>query len=465
MALQVYQPEEMQRIGGGRGGSDGADEFAGLGGSFAANEGSGEFMARYLQERIKGMKRATVSPKVNEMRAMSSPEFALAQALGIKTSYSGMAGTDVTSARKTLDSDNSLTTRSQKEEAQKNIDKFRRYNRNTPLNPALRAAGLPGKDEPEFAGPTGSQSAFDEIQRRFGSGETKRNTEIPQSRTPGQGGAPTPTIPSSGDQAATPPSTRDAQNATRAPIGAPAIGAAGESEPNSTPVAQTTKGPRLDTSRRPMGDADDRSLAGTYLGGQVARRLEDSQTRAALSDSAKQNRVNALRAQDGRPEIDFDSEKPKLDKNAIYTAPDQERREAIKMKYDKQAGDYAWKQKQNKRLFGNEYGPDKGETRALQERLKTPRLVPLGGYDEDGVPVGPMTNKPAASQEEYDARIKKFDEDGERNKAAARQKKLEADAIKAAQERFPVKDKGKPTERGFAGPQPRYLGNGVIRRV
>ena len=76
-----------------------------------------------------------------------------------------------------------------------------------------------------------------------------------------------------------------------------------------------------------------------------------------------------------------------------------------------------------------------------------------------------MTNRPAQSQAELEDRAQKFAADGERNRAAREQKKAEDFAVKERQQRFPVKDKGKPTERGYSGPQPRYLGGGTIRRV
>ena len=76
-----------------------------------------------------------------------------------------------------------------------------------------------------------------------------------------------------------------------------------------------------------------------------------------------------------------------------------------------------------------------------------------------------MTNKPAQNQAELEERAAKYAADGERNRAAKEEGKIQAYREKRDTERFPVKDKGKPTERGYAGPQPRYLGGGVIRRA
>lgn len=235
MALQVYQPEEMRRIGGGR--SEG-DDFAGLGGSFAASGGGGEFLASYLQNRISGLNRSTVSPRVNQMRVMKSPEFALAKTLGVSTAYnSGGSQVDVGGAKRDLGS----MSPSAREDAQKRLDSFRQKNANVPMNPALEATGFNPVREQDYAGPdVATQNAFDKIQKKFGRG-SERKAEIPQTRTPAQGGQPIPTIPApaSNDQAATPPSVRDAQNATRAPIGASEVGGSQVEKENasSSPVA------------------------------------------------------------------------------------------------------------------------------------------------------------------------------------------------------------------------------------
>jgi len=408
MALQVYQPEEMRRIGGGR--SEG-DDFAGLGGSFAASGGGGEFLASYLQNRISGLNRSTVSPRVNQMRVMKSPEFALAKTLGVSTAYnSGGSQVDVGGAKRDLGS----MSPSAREDAQKKLDSFRQKNANVPMNPVLEAAGFNPVREQDYAGPdVSTQNAFDEIQRRFGRGP-ERKSEIPQTRTPEQGGAPTPTIPSPGDQAATPPSVRDAQNATRAPIGAaPTVGAGGsDSLPATTPSKETTKGQRLDTAR--IGDTVD---------------AQENATRALDSaGSAEEKMAIAER------------------RNAA-----QDEREKVKMGYDREVRTQANIAERNKRFFGNPSGPDGGKSFA--DREKPPALSPVGGYEEryvvgqrggdpdaprgtpgymekENVPFGPMTNRPAATKQEADQRIAKFNAEGDaqkqRNKDAAAKKAQDA---------------------------------------
>jgi hypothetical protein len=403
MALQVYQPEEMRRIGGGR--SEG-DDFAGLGGSFAASGGSGEFLASYLQNRISGLNRSTVSPRVNQMRVMKSPEFALAKTLGVSTAYnSGGSQVDVGGAKRDLGS----MSPSAREDAQKRLDSFRQKNANVPMNPALDAAGFNPVREQDYSGPdVTTQNAFDEIQRRFGRG-SERKAEIPQTRGSAQGGQSIPTIPASDDQAATPPSVRDAQNATRAPIGAPAVGAGGsqtlDSLPATTPSRETTKGTRLDTAR--IGDTVD---------------AQENATRSLDSaGSAEEKMAIAER------------------RNAA-----QDEREKIKMGYDREVQTQANIADRNKRFFGNPAGPDGG--RSFANREKPSALSPVGGYEEryvvgqrggnqeaprgtpgymekENVPVGPMTNRPAATQQEANQRIAKFNAEGDaqkqRNKDAA----------------------------------------------
>lgn len=127
----------MRRIGGGRG--SGGSDFAGLGGSFAG-PGS-EFTGAYLQNRISGMNRATVSPRVNQKRVMASPEFALAKTLGISTPYnSGGSQVDVQEARRTLN--NPYSTRMDREYAQAGMDRYNEKAANAPRNPVMAVAGL-----------------------------------------------------------------------------------------------------------------------------------------------------------------------------------------------------------------------------------------------------------------------------------------------------------------------------------
>lgn len=349
MALSpAYSPEEMRRVGGGRGES--RDDFAGLGGAFAG-PGS-EFVGSYLQNRLKGMNRATVSPRVNQMRVMASPEFALAKTLGISTPYnSGGSQVDVQGARQRMNSPSSM----ERDAGQAQMDKFQQRAAGAPRNPVMSAAGLAaandaiGQDD-SYSGPVPSQSGFDEIQKRFGRPQEKI---APVSTTPTAPSAPTPTIPASGDQAATPISPQEARDATKAPIGAELPATSGEApstKPSATtPSKETTKGPRLDTQRI----ADDNLPPLQPLG---------AATRGGTITGAE------------------------------------------------------------------------------------PRLP--GGSGAERI----MTNKPAQSQAELEQRAAKYAADGERNRAAKEEGKIQAYREKRDTERFPVKDKGKPTERGYAGP-------------
>lgn len=190
MALQVYQPEEMRRIGGGRGGGE---EFAGLGGSFAGP--SSRFVGEYLQNRLSGMNRATVSPRVNQRRVMASPEFALAKTLGISTPYnSGGSQVDIQGAKQRLNSPSAM----ERDAAQSQLDKFDKRAAQTPLNPVLEGAGFSRVKPQEYAEPD-NQGAANAVQEMFGAGKVERKQEIPQTRPTEGGGspAPTPTIPGS----------------------------------------------------------------------------------------------------------------------------------------------------------------------------------------------------------------------------------------------------------------------------
>jgi hypothetical protein len=456
----IPQPEAMRRIGGGR--RSGGDDFAGLGGSFAG-PGS-EFTASYLQNRISGMSRATVSPRVNQRRAMASPEFALAKTLGISTPYnSGGSQVDVQGARQTLS--NPYSTRMDREYAQAGMDRYNQKAANAPRNPVMAVAGLaaPGDaiQADDYAGPTGSQSAFDSIQERFGKPQQKI---APVSTTPGAtgGGAPQPTQGApSGDQAAVPMSPQAARDATKAPIGAELPATSGEPESRRTPTQETTKGPRLDTYRGPTPTGN----AGTFRGGQEARAAADANRAGAMSPQAQMQRANAYRKEQGMDEVDFAGQEPRYDQagindanarrdtavNAMSGTRDAEKRmdlakdvnraqddrEAIKKGFNDESELLANKQAENQRMFGNPYGPDGGES--FRQKEKAPELAPLGGYDEkivsgarggnpdakrgeagymekETVAVGPMTNKPASSQAEYDQRTKAFADAGEKQK-------------------------------------------------
>jgi hypothetical protein len=64
----------------------------------------GRFGAKYLQARLYGMSKATVNPRVNQMKTMNSPEFAAAKAMGLSVPYSsgGESMVDVTGAERDL---------------------------------------------------------------------------------------------------------------------------------------------------------------------------------------------------------------------------------------------------------------------------------------------------------------------------------------------------------------------------
>ena len=457
----IAQPEAMRRIGGGRG--SGGDDFAGLGGSFAG-PGS-EFTGAYLQNRISGMNRATVSPRVNQRRVMASPEFALAKTLGISTPYnSGGSQVDVQEARKTLN--NPYSTRMDREYAQAGMDRYNQKAANAPRNPVMAVAGLatPGdaiQADEGYAGPTGSQSAFDGIQERFGKPQQKI---APVPTTPGAtgGGAPQPTQGApSGDQAAVPMSPQAARDATKAPIGAELPATSGEPESRRTPTQETSKGPRLDTYRGPTPTGN----AGTFKGGQEARAAADANRAGAMSPQAQMQGANAYRKQQGMDEVDFAGQEPKYDQAGINETnarqgaavqamgntrdagkkmafaeernKAQDDREAIKKGFNEESELLASNRAANERMFGNPYGPDGGES--FRQKEKAPELAPLGGYDEkivsgarggnpdvargqagymekETVAVGPMTNKPASSQAEYDQRTKAFADAGEKQK-------------------------------------------------
>jgi len=489
----IAQPEAMRRIGGGRGSGGGGDDFAGLGGSFAG-PGS-EFAASYLQNRLSGMNRATVSNAVNQKRVMSSPEFALAKTLGISTPYnSGGSQVDVQGARKTLN--NPYSTRMDREYAQAGLDRYNQKAANAPRNPVMAVAGLaaPGDaiQADDYAGPTGSQSAFDSIQERFGKPQQKI---APVPTTPGAtgGGAPQPTQGApSGDQAAAPISPQAARDATKAPIGAELPATSGEPESRRTPTKETTKGPRLDTYRGPTPTGN----AGTYKGGQEARAAADANRAGAMSPQAQMQRANAYRKGQGMDEVDFAGQEPKLDNDTINNTiarqeaagvamgrtrdagermalarernQAQEDREAVKKDFNDKSSQLDFERRRANKVYGNPYGPDGGESRRLSE--KPPELAPLGGYEEkivsgarggnpdakrgeDGymeketVAVGPMTNKPASSQAEYDQRTKAFADAGEK------QKQDNADAANRKKQAAQQKNVDELNKK-YAGPGP-----------
>jgi hypothetical protein len=250
-------------------------------------------------------------------------------------------------------------------------------------------------------------------------------------------------------------------------------------EPTKTPVKETSKGPRLETSKGPRplpfrdvyptGGPADKGVtyqgwsvgsgdfgpadpnAGSYKGGQEARAASDKRASSFMSPQAQMQRVNAYRKQEGMDEIDFEGQEPKLDHDTIDRTiarqeaagvamsrtrdagermalsreilAAQEDREGVKKDFNEKSQLLDFERRRNNRLFGNPYGPDNGESRRQSER--PPELAPLGGYkrlegsilaEGDGMAVGPMTNKPASSQAEYEQRMEAFKEAGVRQR-------------------------------------------------
>ena len=236
-------------------------------------------------------------------------------------------------------------------------------------------------------------------------------------------------------------------------------------EPTKTPVKETSKGPRLDTFRdvnpNPTGGPASKGVtyrgpsgygdfgpadpnAGSYKGGQEARAAADKRASSFMSPQAQMQRSNDYRKQQGMDEVDFAGQQPKYDQAGINDAnarqatantamsrtrdaedrmalaaernKAQDDREKIKKGFNEESQLLATKQAANKNMFGNPYGPDGGES--FRQKEKSPELAPLGGYDmlgrgsKEGMAVGPMTNKPASSQAEYEQRTKAFDEAG-----------------------------------------------------
>jgi len=260
-------------------------------------------------------------------------------------------------------------------------------------------------------------------------------------------------------------------------------------EPAKTPVKETSKGPRLDTFRdvnpNPTGGPASKGVtyrgpttesgdfgpadsnAGSYKGGQEARAAADTRASSFMSPQAQTQRANAYRKQQGMDEVDFAGQEPKYDQagindanarrdnatNAMSRTRDagermdlakevnraQDDREKIKKGFNDESQSLGFQQDKNKKVYGNPYGPDGGES--FRQKEKSPELAPLGGYKRfegatgkgDGLGVGPMTNKPASSQAEYEKRTKAFDEagvkqreDNKRSAEAIGQKKKQA---------------------------------------
>ena len=239
-------------------------------------------------------------------------------------------------------------------------------------------------------------------------------------------------------------------------------------EPTKTPVKETSKGPRLDTFRdvnpNPTGGPASKGVtyrgpttrsgdfgpanpnAGSYKGGQEARAAADTRASSFMSPQAQAQRANDYRKQQGMDEVDFAGQQPKYDQAGINDAnarqatantamsrtrdaedrmalaaernKAQDDREKIKKGFNEQSQLLASNRQASEKMFGNPFGPDGGES--FRQKEKSPELAPLGGYQRfegatgkgDGMAVGPMTNKPASSQAEYDQRTKAFDEAG-----------------------------------------------------
>jgi len=237
-------------------------------------------------------------------------------------------------------------------------------------------------------------------------------------------------------------------------------------QPTKTPVKETSKGPRLDTFRdvnpNPTGGPASKGVtyrgpttgygdfgpanpnAGSYKGGQEARAAADTRASSFMSPQAQMQRANDYRKQQGMDKVDFAGQEPNYDQAGINetnarqatanTAMSRTRdvedrmalagernkaqddREKIKKGFNEQSQLLASNRQASEKTFGNPYGPDGGES--FRQKEKSPELAPLGGYDmlgrgyKEGMAVGPMTNKPASSQAEYDQRMKAFDEAG-----------------------------------------------------
>jgi hypothetical protein len=292
-----------------------------------------------------------------------------------------------------------------------------------------------------------------------------------------------PRVPESTAQTAQ-STSMDSVNPTPAP--APAVNPLAPA-PAKTPVKETSKGPRLDTFRdvNPTGGPANKGVtyrgpttgsgdfgpadpnAGSYKGGQEARAAADTRASSFMSPQAKMQRSNDYRKQQGMDEVDFAGREPKYDQagindanarrdnavNAMSRTRDaeesfelakevnraQDDREKIKKGFNDESQRLGAEEARNTKLYGNAYGPDGGKSRKQSER--PPELAPLGGYKRfegatgkgDGMAVGPMTNKPASSQAEYDKRTKAFDEagvkqneDNKRSAEAMGQKKKQA---------------------------------------
>ena len=104
----------------------------------------GRFGARYLQARLYGMSKATVNPRVNQMKTMNSPEFAAAKAMGLSVPYSsgGESMVDVTGAERDLQVATERGDTYGQRNAQARLDKFDQGMANSGGDTAMYDSGL-----------------------------------------------------------------------------------------------------------------------------------------------------------------------------------------------------------------------------------------------------------------------------------------------------------------------------------
>ena len=302
-----------------------------------------------------------------------------------------------------------------------------------------------------------------------GRGRTSRTGSSALTDSVNGGAEVTPPAPTQNKPRVPESTAQTAQSTSMDAVNPPATPATPtQTPPSKPPVKETSKGPRLDTFRdarpNPTGGPASKGVtyrgyqtgygdfgpadpnAGSYKGGQEARAAADTRASSFMSPQAQTQRANDYRKQQGMDEVDSAGQQPKYDQagisdangrrdnavNAMSRTRDagekmdlakeanraQDDREKNKKGFNEESQSLASKQSANERMFGNPFGPDSGKS--FQQKEKPPELAPLGGYQRfegatgkgDGMGVGPMTNKPASSQAEYDQRIKAFDEAG-----------------------------------------------------
>lgn len=288
-----YTPGNIVRDTSGDGPEEDSQDFAGLGGSFASP--MGQLTSAFLQARISGMSRATVNPRVNQRRAMNSPEFAMAKALNISTPYNS-GGSQINPTR--------MAQRAQSpgmegEYARARLNEFNRRNQGV-LGAAAGVAGLTKT-------PTAPRTAIQLPPESASPALTPPQPIAPYGTPPATPPAsePGPAAPAGAgkDEPAKPISPSDAAKATRAPIGAqnrpapiPPYGQP-EMQAPTTPQKETTKGPRLDTRR--ISDANDirdaAIRAKDYTGDAGERMALQSQVNAAQDTREAEKNVTTRR--------------------------------------------------------------------------------------------------------------------------------------------------------------------------